>query len=85
MSLVTLDKVKVELTADQLVAAFKQLPSEDQTKVWQAIDQRQWQMEFRTLLERIHARVAADPITEEEMDAEVRAVREARRAAQGRP
>ncbi len=85
MSLVTLDKVKVELTADQLVAAFKQLPSEDQAKVWQAIDQRQWQTEFRTLLERIHARVAADPITEEEIDAEVRAVREARRAAQGRP
>mgnify|MGYP003877410435 CR=1 FL=1 len=49
---------------------------------WQkkALEAEEWRQEFKELLARIHARVDQSPISEEEIDREVRVVREARRA-----
>ena len=58
MSTVILDQVKIQLTVEQIVAAFQQLSPEERTRVWRELDRRQWQSEFRALLKHIHARVS---------------------------
>ena len=80
MSQVMLNNVRVELTMEQILAVLRQLPPREREKVRRELEAEEWRREFKELLARIHARVDQSPISEEEIDREVRVVREARRA-----
>ena len=81
MTTVVLDQVRVELTAEQIVAAFRQLPPAEQERVRRELTPEEWERQFRDLLSGIWARVEAQPISDEEIDEEVRLVRKSHRAA----
>ncbi|HIC94554.1 MAG TPA: hypothetical protein EYP09_09950 [Anaerolineae bacterium] len=80
MSRVILNNVRVELTAEQILAVVRQLPPKEREKIRHELEAEEWKRDFEALLARIHARVDQSPISEEEIDREVQAVREARRA-----
>jgi len=82
MTIVVLDQVRVELTADQIIDAFRQLPPAEKEKVRQELTHEEWERRFRDLLARIWARLEAQPISDEEIDEEIHVVREQRRARQ---
>ena len=83
MATIVLDQVRLELTAEQIIAAFRQLPPAEQERVRHALTPEEWESQFRALLARIGTRLEAQPISDEEIDEEVRLARQARRAAQG--
>jgi uncharacterized OsmC-like protein len=80
MSQVMLNNVWMELTAEHILAVLRQMPPEAREKVRCELEAEEWKREFKELLARIHARVDQSPVSEEEIDREVRVVREARRA-----
>lgn len=83
MAIVVLDQVRVELTAEQVIAAFEQLPPIEQEKVRRELSHESSNRQLSDLLGRIWARVEAQPISDDEIDEEIRLVREARRAGTG--
>ncbi len=80
MSQILLDKVRVELTSDQIIAALHQLPARERERVRRELDSEQWRREFEQLLAKFQARAKKHPISEVEIIEEVRIVRAARRA-----
>jgi hypothetical protein len=80
MSQVMLNNVWVELTAEHILAVLRQMPLEEREKVRCGLETEDWKREFKELLARIHAGVEQSPISEQEIDKEVQAVRGARRA-----
>ena len=80
MSQVLLDKVRVELTSDQIIAALRQLPPGERERVRRALDSEQWRQQFEQLLSRFQARAKKHPVLEEEILKEVHVVRAERRA-----
>lgn len=79
MTTVVLDNVRVELTAEHVIAAFRQLPPPEQELVRRELTHAEWESRLRDLLARIWARLEARPLSDEEIDEEIRIVREARR------
>ncbi len=80
MSEVFLNNVRVELTSDQIIAAVRQLPERERERVRRELDTQQWRREFEQMLRRFQARAKKHPISEAEINEEVRIVRAARRA-----
>jgi len=80
MSQVILNNVWMDLTAEHILAVLRQMPPEERERVRCELEAEEWKREFKGLLARIHARVDQSPVSEEEIDQEVQAVREVRRA-----
>ncbi len=78
MSTVVIQQAKVQLTVEQLIDAIRQLPPAEQELVRRAIDDADWQDRFRSILAEIDRRVAATPISEDEIQREVEAARDDR-------
>lgn len=77
MTTVTIPSAEVTLTVDQLIDAFKRLPPEEQQKVRDALSVA-WQERFRTMMDRIASRYEANPLSDEDIEAEIDAVRRER-------
>ena len=82
MATVVLNQVRVELTAEQVVAAFRQLPASEQEKVWRELSHEEWEQRLRDVLGRVWARLESQPISDQEIDEEIAIVRDIRRARQ---
>lgn len=75
MTTVTIPGAEVRLTVEQLIDAFKRLPAEEQQKVRDELAYA-WRQEMRQLLAEARERFAQDPMTEEEINAEVDAAKQ---------
>jgi len=75
MPKVIAQQVELDLTLDQVVAIVRQLKPEEREVIRQAIEPPPWDQRLEALLTRVWARVDRDPITEEEIDAEVKRAR----------
>ncbi|MCZ7574869.1 MAG: hypothetical protein M5U01_40475 [Ardenticatenaceae bacterium] len=75
MPKVIVQQVELDLTLDQVVAIVRQLKPEEREVIRQAIEPPPWDQRLEALLTRVWARVDRDPITEEEIDAEVERAR----------
>lgn len=75
MTTVTIPGTQVEVTVEQLIGALKQLPAEDQQKVRDSLAYA-WRQEMRLLLAEARERFAQDPMTEEEINAELNAAKQ---------
>ena len=65
--------------AESIVNQVKALPIEEQLRVAEAIDRLTWAQRWREICERIGAKVTeVGPIDDDQIDAEVRAVRRER-------
>jgi len=82
MSQVMLNRVKVDLTSDQIIAALRQMPQRERARVRRELDTELWQREFKALLAKFQARAEKYPLTEAEIIEEVRHVRTGRRNQQ---
>ena len=82
MTSVILDQVRVELTAEQIVAAFRQLSPAEQDKIRRELTHEEWETQFRGLMNGIWARIGEQVISDQEIDEEIRIVRAARRSRQ---
>ena len=84
---VVLDKVEIRLTVEQVITAIKQLPPLDQALVRKALDisDDEWGQRFDQLLASVRAKVDADtnPLTDEDIEAEIDQVRAERDAQSG--
>jgi hypothetical protein len=70
------ENAKIELTLDQLINAVQLLSPSERQIVRRALDQ-DWAAEFDDLLARVYARFQADPMDDDELDAEIEAARDA--------
>ena len=77
MTTITIPGAEVTLTVEQLIDAFKRLPAEEQQKVRDELVSV-WQDKFREVMDRAAARYEADPLSDEDIDAEIKAVRQER-------
>ncbi len=75
MTSVTIPGAEVTITVEQLIGALKRLPPEEQQKVRDALVYA-WRQEMRQLLAETRERFAQAPMTEEEINAEVNAVKQ---------
>jgi hypothetical protein len=70
------ENTKIELTLDQLIDAVQLLSPRERQIVRRALDE-DWAAELDDLLARVHARFQADPMDDDELDAEIEAARDA--------
>jgi len=70
------ESAKIELTLDQLVSVVQALNPSEQQVVRRALDQ-DWATELDNLLARVYARFQADPLDDDELDAEIETARDA--------
>ena len=82
MATIVLEQVTVELTAEQVIAAFRQLPSSEQERVRRELDHEEWEARLRDLLGRVWARLETQSVSDAEIDEEIAIVRNNRRARQ---
>lgn len=77
MTTITIPGAEVTLTVEQLIDAFKRLPPAEQQKVREELVTA-WQDKFRTVMDRVAARYEANPLSDEDIEAEIKAVRQER-------
>lgn len=77
MTTITIPGAEVTLTVEQLIDAFKRLPLEEQQKVREELVTT-WQDKFRVVMDRVAARYEANPLSDEDIEAEIKAVRQER-------
>jgi hypothetical protein len=70
------ESAKIELTLDQLIGAVQLLSPSERQIVRRALDQ-DWAAELDNLLARVYVRFQADPMDDDELDAEIEAARDA--------
>ena len=70
------ESAKIELTLDQLINAVQLLSPSERQIVRRALDQ-DWAAELDNLLARVYVRFQADPMGDDELDAEIEAARDA--------
>jgi hypothetical protein len=68
----------VQLSLDQLVAVVRHLESDDRAKVAQALLSDEMDMRLARLIDRLAAKPSTTPLTDEEINQEVWAVRRGR-------
>jgi hypothetical protein len=69
---------EVEITLDQLLMAVRQLGPAARSQIAQALVETELDARLAELIENLAARPAADDVTDGEIEAEIRAVREQR-------
>jgi len=75
---VTVPQVTVELTVDQLIQAARQLEPDERARLARSLADNQLDIELAELISDLYGLPPVDEITDEEILAEVRAVRERR-------
>ena len=85
MESIVIPQAEVRLSMQQLIAALRQLPTDDQERIWREMSALTWEQRFDALLTRVQQRgsLSGASITDAEIDAEVEAVRSARHAQSG--
>jgi hypothetical protein len=68
--------ISVPITLDQLISAIQQLRPEERVRVVQALIESELQQDLASMLQELYAQSPADDITDEEIMAEVRFVRQ---------
>ena len=71
----------VQLTVDQLVAAVRQLEPEGRAKIAKALTELELDTQVSRLITELYSKPPVTDISDEEINAEVRAVRQQRRRA----
>jgi len=79
---VTSEGIRVEIALEQLIEALKSLDASERQAVREALDS-EWAEELEALLARFRSRFQEAPISDEELDAEIEAGREAYFARRG--
>ncbi len=80
MSQVLLNRVRIELTSEQIIDALRQLPTRERERVRRELDSTQWRNEFGQLLAKFQTRAKKHPLSEADITEEARIVRTERRA-----
>ena len=80
MPTIIFEKQKVELSFEQVLAAVKQLTPDEIARLQSELLDDAWRLRLDKVLKSMRQSVAASPITDAEIDAEVEAVRTARYA-----
>lgn len=75
MTTIVIEQAEVRLTPQQLVTALQQLSPEELENVFRQLDSPSWQARFDELLTRVRQRADQNPITGDEIDAEVESAR----------
>lgn len=76
MARVMVQNQEIELTIAQIIEAIRQLKPEEQSIIRRALNERAWSERADDLLTRVWARAQDAPLTEDEINAEVEAVRQ---------
>jgi hypothetical protein len=74
MSTVTIEQAKVQLDLDQLIRAIRSLDVPERQRVREALDQ-DWTQELDSILKEVRARYEIEPLSDEEITAEIEAAR----------
>jgi len=74
--IVTSEGIKVEITLERLIKALQSLDASERQAVREALES-DWTEELEALLARFRARFQQAPLSDEELDAEIEAGREA--------
>ena len=67
--------ISVPITLEQLIAAIRELQPEERTQVVKALIQAELSSELTTLIQELYSVPPADDVSDEEIMAEIRAVR----------
>lgn len=73
---VTIPNIEVQLTVEQLIAAVRQLEPAQRAKVARALADSELDAELLQLINELYSRPPADDISDADIAAEVRAVRQ---------
>ena len=74
MSTVIIEQARVQLDLDQLIRAIQSLDAHERQQVREAFD-RDWAQDLSSILREVRTRYEAQPMTEDEIAAEVEAAR----------
>lgn len=77
MSTVIVKQAEVRLTMEQLVAALQQLSPEEREQVRRELVLMPWEERLDSLLARVRAQVDQDPISDEDLNADIDSTRDA--------
>ncbi len=83
MSTIVIEQAKVELDLDQLIQVILSLNADERARVRQALEQ-DWAQELDDILAQVHARFQSEPMSDQEIAAEVEAARVERYASRRR-
>lgn len=74
MSTITIEQARVQLNFEQLIQAIQSLDAGERRQVRTVLD-REWGRDLEGLLREVRARYAAQPLSEDELAAEIEAAR----------
>ncbi len=75
-STVTIPNIRVQLTVDQLVAAVRQLDTRDRARIARAVTDAELDVELAQLIDDLYSQPPVTDISDAEIQAEIRAVRQ---------
>jgi hypothetical protein len=75
---VTIPNIKVELTVEQLIAAVCQLEPDERARLAKALAETEMDIELARLIAELYKQPPIDDISDDEIEAEIRAVRQRR-------
>jgi hypothetical protein len=75
MTTIVIEQAEVRLTPQQLVTALQQLSPDELENVFRQLELPSWQARLDALLERVRQRAIQNPISDDEIDAEVNTAR----------
>jgi hypothetical protein len=68
--------ISIPITLEQLITAVQQLPPDEQTQVANALVQAGLRSDLAALIQELYAQPAVDEITDDDIMAEIKAVRQ---------
>jgi hypothetical protein len=77
-TIVTIPNIKVQLTVEQLITAVRQLEPEERAKIVRALADTELDTELRQLILELYHQPPVDEISDDDILAEIRAVRQQR-------
>lgn len=80
LPVVTIPALRLHLTLDQIVTAARQLNKDEQTELINALTETELNRSMKQLIDELYSKPPVDNITDEEIMAEINAVRELNRA-----
>lgn len=75
MTTIVIDQVQLQLTPQQLASALRQLSPNELEGVLRALEQPAWEERMDSLLARVRQRAMQNPLSDQEIDAEVEQAR----------
>lgn len=75
MTMIVIDKAEIRLTPQQLADALRQLSPNELDAVLRQLEQPTWEERLENLLVRVRQRAKQNPLSDQEIDAEVETAR----------